>query len=220
MKKTKYLRLFHISRQNLDGVTLYPRIPDNRLTQKGKENATVPRVCMSPFIEGCLRSITTTPACLSFNIYTTLDLVEEQYQPTEVEVMDAPLTGEIWVLEPVTLVYYGRLDLHARVDVAPCMGYKTKLAELGFTDVALHCYSVYAKSNFYKSEKGSTDIEVIDEEPDDPFVKKLVPEDFDSPTPTTPPSTISLSLATDADLQKPDIYGSLKIQTRKGIQEF
>lgn len=220
MKKTKYLRLFHISRQNLDGVTLYPRIPDNRLTQKGKENATVPRVCMSPFIEGCLRSITTSPMCLSFNIYTTLDVVEEQYQPTEEEVMDAPLTGEIWVLEPVTLVYYGRLDLHARVDTAPCMGYKTKLDELGFVDVALYNYSVSAKSNFYKSEKGSVDIEVIDEEPDDPFVKGLVPEDFDAPTPTTPSSTISPSLTIDTGLQEPDLHDPLKIQARENIQEF
>lgn len=175
MQKSFFKRLFFISKENLDGKTLYPRVPDNELTRKGTEDAKTPRVCMSFFVEGCLRSITTTCLSQSFNIYTAVD-IEEQYLPTEKEVPDAMLTGEVWVTQPVRLTYYGRLDLFSRVDTAPCMGYPSDSNKYGFVEVALYDYAVYAKSSFDRISKSS--IEVIDQEEDDDFVKSLVPTDF------------------------------------------
>ena len=126
---------------------------------------------MSPFIEGCLRSIS-IDLIGEYNIYTNTSPITKTYIPTDEEVADARLTGEIWVLEPVTLGYYGRLTILSRVDTAPTFGYNLdgKLIE-----VANHSYIIEAKS----ASMEGLHIEVIDQEfEDEAHVAQLVPQDY------------------------------------------
>lgn len=115
--------LYHISKEDLNNKTLYPRVPVNELTSKGEENFRVKRVCLSIFIEGCLQSVPKVNLSDTFNIYIPRNEIKKQYIPTVNEVKDAKLTGEIWSLEPVTLKYYGKLIVAGRVDTAPSKGY-------------------------------------------------------------------------------------------------
>ena len=120
--KSKKL-FFHISMDTkMNGKTLKPRIP-TYLTKKDnvttyKENATIPRVCFSPSIEGCLNAIISAQKNLDvvgknifvyipekpiseYKIKTNKEIIKEKL------VFDANATGEMWILEPVKLKLYG-----------------------------------------------------------------------------------------------------------------
>lgn len=120
--KSKRL-FFHISMDTkMNGKTLKPRIP-TYLTKKDnvstyKENATIPRVCFSPSIEGCLNAIISAQKNLDvvgknifvyipekpiseYKIKTNKEIIKEKL------VFDANATGEMWILEPVKLKLYG-----------------------------------------------------------------------------------------------------------------
>lgn len=158
MTLIKFNQLFHISEKALDGVTLYPRIPNNELTRNKKEDYSTPRVCFSTFIEGCLQSINTSACCKDYNIYIPCEIPDSQYIPTIEQVPDQMLTGEVWVLSPVKLKYYSRLSVHARVDTCPSKGYWVGDR---YIEVACFSYSVHAKSN------NDCSIIVVDQELDD-----------------------------------------------------
>ena len=120
--KSKRL-FFHISMDTkMNGKTLKPRIP-TYLTKKDnvttyKEDATIPRVCFSPSIEGCLNAIISAQKNLDvvgknifvyipekpiseYKIKTNKEIIKEKL------VFDANATGEMWILEPVKLKLYG-----------------------------------------------------------------------------------------------------------------
>ena len=121
--KSKKL-FFHVSMDTkMNGKTLKPRIP-TYLTKKGsvsdtyKEDSTIPRVCFSPSIEGCLNAIISAQKNLrivgekmfvyipekpisEYKIKTNKEIIKEKL------VFDANATGEIWILEPVKLKLYG-----------------------------------------------------------------------------------------------------------------
>lgn len=120
--KSKKL-FFHISMDTkMNGKTLKPRIP-TYLTKKDnvttyKEDATIPRVCFSPSIEGCLNAIISAQKNLDvvgknifvyipekpiseYKIKTNKEIIKEKL------VFDANATGEMWILEPVKLKLYG-----------------------------------------------------------------------------------------------------------------
>ena len=121
--KSKKL-FFHVSMDTkMNGKTLKPRIP-TYLTKKGsvsdtyKEDSTIPRVCFSPSIEGCLNAIISAQKNLhivgekmfvyipekpisEYKVKTNKEIIKEKL------VFDANATGEIWILEPVKLKLYG-----------------------------------------------------------------------------------------------------------------
>ena len=126
--KSKKL-FFHISRDDsLAQKTLEPRIPSYLINDKAQvetneelglhEDATTPRVCFSPSIEGCLNAIVNHGdrihlAGQAFYVYIPTKPIGQYKHKLNREIIrdkdvfDAESTGEIWILEPVDVRLYG-----------------------------------------------------------------------------------------------------------------
>lgn len=127
---------YHISDKDLNRKTLYPRIPSYlKDPKKVKENeklglyedSKIPRVCVSFSIDNSLKAIipdiTEHPErqneCVGreFNVYRTEKSFYKYKHMTNSEIIknnyvfDASLTKENWILEPVKLVYVGRIKV-------------------------------------------------------------------------------------------------------------
>jgi len=142
--------LFHISQEDLDGVTLYPRIPtvrNNNYINTGLEDGDTPRVCFSPFIEGCIQAVNNSALCKTYNIYVPTHRCT-QYIPSLEEVPDQYLTGEVWVLHPVKLQFYGIVEINCKVE-CPTKNFckDGKQTAFDFIETALYSYSVQVKHN-------------------------------------------------------------------------
>lgn len=123
-------KVFHISPQgHLDGQVFKPRVPEYLDKYDPSfpdfEDASTPRICFSPSIEGCLNAI-----LVNIGRWKTADKLKDWYvyvpeKPLnaykhrtnkqlikEKKVYDANLTKEIWIEEPVRLKQYGiiRID--------------------------------------------------------------------------------------------------------------
>lgn len=107
--------LYHISREDLNHKVLNPRIPKNRY---GCEDGKTPRVCFAITIEGCLNAINRN-SNTEFNVYIPKERSLRYKLPTKDEVCDVSMTGEVWVLEPVTLIKIATLYVKARVTTDP-----------------------------------------------------------------------------------------------------
>ena len=101
-RPTTRKEVFFISTQDLDGQTLIPRVPKNFLTERGYEDNTTKRVCLSTSIMGCLAAMSRNIENEIFNVYKVTANV---YKPTTDEVPDCEITDEVWSLEPVKLNY-------------------------------------------------------------------------------------------------------------------
>ena len=123
-------KVFHISPQgHLDGQVFKPRVPEYLDKYDPSlpdfEDASTPRICFSPSIEGCLNAI-----MVNIGRWKTADKLRDWYvyvpeKPLnaykyrtnkqlikEKKVYDANLTKEIWIEEPVRMKQYGiiRID--------------------------------------------------------------------------------------------------------------
>lgn len=123
-------KVFHISPQgHLDGQVFKPRVPEYLDKYDPSlpdfEDASTPRICFSPSIEGCLNAI-----LVNIGRWKTADKLKDWYvyvpeKPLnaykyrtnkqlikEKKVYDANLTKEIWIEEPVRMKQYGiiRID--------------------------------------------------------------------------------------------------------------
>ena len=123
-------KVFHISPQgHLDGQVFKPRVPEYLdkydPSLPNFEDASTPRICFSPSIEGCLNAI-----LVNIGRWKTADKLRDWYvyvpeKPLnaykyrtnkqlikEKKVYDANLTKEIWIEEPVRMKQYGiiRID--------------------------------------------------------------------------------------------------------------
>lgn len=126
---------FHISdNDKLDEKELKPRVPSwiknvkdpKKMMEKTNrwENIDTPRVCFSPSIEGCLNAIMNIHKIMDkdfgskqlyvfipekpFNEYkhkTNKDIIKDG------DVFDAKTTGEVWIMEPVKLKFYGTIQV-------------------------------------------------------------------------------------------------------------
>ena len=84
--------------EDLDGEIFHPRIPINRLNT---EDGTIPRVCVSSSIPGCLTAMPKYRVGYIVHVYK---VESDQYlQPSTSLLPDVPFTGEFWILEPVKL---------------------------------------------------------------------------------------------------------------------
>lgn len=83
---------------------LSPKIPQCAIPER--ENRSIPRVCLSNSIEGCLKSLDFP--CKYF-VYTPVDANIPIYQPTTEQVRDAKYTGEVWVLEEIKVKMLGEI---------------------------------------------------------------------------------------------------------------
>jgi hypothetical protein len=101
-------KLYCISKENLDGKLLTPRVPKNYFTENGYEDATTPRVCFTPDVGKCLTALSQNCAGQTYYVYEPTDR-HDVYKPNEFAVPDAKVTDELWVREPVRLKKVGKI---------------------------------------------------------------------------------------------------------------
>jgi hypothetical protein len=92
---------YFVSNKNFDGQILHPRIPKNRLTEKGVEDSIIPRICVSKSLIGCIQSTEIYPKYKRIYVHTCDS--NNIIQPTRKQVNDSYLFGEEWILEPVKM---------------------------------------------------------------------------------------------------------------------
>jgi hypothetical protein len=115
--------IYHLSERPLQSSLLEPKIP---YTAGEAEDQTIPRICFSKSIGGCLSSIGPSQITLGPNMEMIEDFPEFfVYVPPEggsmakivdtpelVEkrlVSDAEATGEVWVVEPMLVSLFGKI---------------------------------------------------------------------------------------------------------------
>ncbi len=107
--ETKEIKLYHLSKDEI--TELVPRIPESDF-----EDQETPRICFAKDIQGCLIGINEDADITgeTFNVYsiTTADY----YEPTEEEVADVAITGEVWVLKPVKPIFEYKIKVTGKKD--------------------------------------------------------------------------------------------------------
>ncbi len=112
------MKLYFLSTNpNLYNKIIEPRIPDNYAIDIGMEDNQTKRIAVCETIRGCLSSIP-----IIFNegdrIYVYyIDYNGDIYKPTNKEVYDVEFTGELWILEPVKLIYQGEIVITDRKEI-------------------------------------------------------------------------------------------------------
>lgn len=112
------MKLYFLSTNpNLYNKIIEPRIPDNYAIDIGMEDNQTKRIAVCDTIRGCLSSIP-----IIFNegdrIYVYyIDYNGDIYKPTNKEVYDVEFTGELWILEPVKLIYQGEIVITDRKEI-------------------------------------------------------------------------------------------------------
>lgn len=110
-KKTEAEKLYFLSEHDdWDESIIKPRIPNNFLTQRGYEDATIPRVCFSTFIDGCLRALSQNLKGKVFYVYQPVGKYEV-IKPTLEQVPDRAVTRERWITKPVELHCIGKIQV-------------------------------------------------------------------------------------------------------------
>lgn len=111
-ESVKSINLFFLSEKNMDGKTLYPRIPENFLTKNGYEDITTKRVCFSTSIDKCLIALSQNVKDKEFYVHvpvpgSKLDIEK----PTIQQVPDCKITGEVWVKNNVKLKVISKIKV-------------------------------------------------------------------------------------------------------------
>lgn len=111
MKLVRVDNLCHLSCDDLDGVTLTPRIPDNFYTLKGYEDNKIKRVCFAERVDKCLSALSRAVEGREFNVYIPESPAWKfwAFRPSAKQVPDVDLTGELWVLRPIKVRLFGRI---------------------------------------------------------------------------------------------------------------
>ena len=103
------IKLYHLSKDEI--TELVPRIPESDF-----EDQETPRICFAKDIQGCLIGINEDADITdeTFNVYsiTTADY----YEPTEEEVADVAITGEVWILKPVKPIFEYQIKVTGKKD--------------------------------------------------------------------------------------------------------
>lgn len=108
----KYRKIYFVSGDDMDGKTLYPRIPNNYFTKNGFEEDKTPRVCFAPSIDKCLMGISQNLKGKKFYVHEPIDYSKlDIHHPTNKEVPDSNITGEIWVKNNVKIRCIGCIEV-------------------------------------------------------------------------------------------------------------
>lgn len=98
------MNLYHLSSNNMNGKTIFPRVPENFFTKNGYEDSKTKRVCFSTSIDGCLRGMSQNLTNKKFYVHIPDPSYKFNiYTPTTDEVPDSEITGEVWITKPVKL---------------------------------------------------------------------------------------------------------------------
>lgn len=104
--------IYHVSKTNIDGDTLYPRIPTNFFIKHGYEDNKTPRISFSNSIAGCLAGLSQNIEGMKFYVYEPEDYNKIKTMGINVaQVPDAGVTGEVWVVSPVKLKLIAEIEV-------------------------------------------------------------------------------------------------------------
>ena len=123
-------KVYHLSQTNLDGKTIQPTVPSNYMTKNGYEEDKTKRVCFATSIDGCLRGLSLK--CEGMKLFVHVpDGNYNIYKPSNKEVPDASITGEVWIKKAVKMKCIGQIYVigDKREDGIPYK-YGDKTAEL------------------------------------------------------------------------------------------
>lgn len=102
---------YHVSKDpHISETVVYPRIPTYRMEG---EDQSVPRICVSPSILGCLNAVDQLEVNGVVYIYTCESNVF--CQPSCQQVADQHLTGEMWITEAVKIEYYQQIIIKEKI---------------------------------------------------------------------------------------------------------
>ena len=101
-------KVYHLSQTNLDGKTIQPTVPSNYMTVNGYEDGKTKRVCFATSIDGCLRGLSLK--CEGMKLFVHVpDGNYNIYKPSNKEVPDASITGEVWIKKAVKMKCIGQI---------------------------------------------------------------------------------------------------------------
>lgn len=108
--------LYHLSKENLDGVVVQPSVPDNYMTQNGYEDNFTKRVCFCRSIQQCIGALSRNCEGERYYVltpvksYVTHDTQYDNPQSPRY-VPDSCWTHEIWIEEPVQMKLLGEIEI-------------------------------------------------------------------------------------------------------------
>ena len=103
-------KVYHLSQTNLDGKTIQPTVPSNYMTKNGYEDGKTKRVCFATSIDGCLRGLSLK--CEGMKLFVHVpDGNYNIYKPSNKEVPDASITGEVWIKKAVKMKCIGQIHV-------------------------------------------------------------------------------------------------------------
>lgn len=116
--ENSFSNLYHLSEDNHDGKTFYPRVPDSIMENEDYETK---RICFSPTISGAVRALTRSyPHEMFVHVPETSinDLIKKFYiyRPSSIEVPDVKATRECWVLHKVKMKCIGKIRIYSFYD--------------------------------------------------------------------------------------------------------
>ena len=101
-------KVYHLSQTNLDDKTIQPTVPSNYMTKNGYEDGKTKRVCFATSIDGCLRGLSLK--CEGMKLFVHVpDGNYNIYKPSNKEVPDASITGEVWIKKAVKMKCIGQI---------------------------------------------------------------------------------------------------------------
>ena len=101
-------KVYHLSQTNLDGKTIQPTVPSNYMTKNGYEDGKTKRVCFATSIDGCLRGLSLK--CEGMKLFVHVpDGNYNIYKPSNKEIPDASITGEVWIKKAVKMKCIGQI---------------------------------------------------------------------------------------------------------------
>jgi len=110
--------LYHISVNNLDTLTVFPHVPNNSMVQYGYEDGITPRISFSPTVGQCLRGLAQDIKGMEFYVHVP-SKKPNIVKPTQRQVPDISITGEVWVTEPVVMKCVGKIRvIRARMEAS------------------------------------------------------------------------------------------------------
>ena len=117
-KLTNTVKLYHLSVDRFRDKVFSPRIPKNRVQF---ENGSIPRICVSTSVRGCLKGLGIDGMTVQAFLYTPVEYngnkIEDYiYKPTVDEVPDVVETREKWITCPVKMKYLGVVEVISHRD--------------------------------------------------------------------------------------------------------
>ena len=101
-------KVYHLSQTNLDGKTIQPTVPSDYMTVNGYEDGKTKRVCFATSIDGCLRGLSLKCEGMKLFVHVPDDNYNI-YKPSNKEVPDASITGEVWIKKAVKMKCIGQI---------------------------------------------------------------------------------------------------------------